>query len=128
MYDVTRIDKFISQGLNDSYNIGNFYESIYTSDTSDSNNIIKIPISDFYIKHKDDLASIVQIIKLDEKYFYKPKSLSYDIYGTTEMWLGILRLNNMKNVTEFHMPVIKIYEPNALRELTNVFFKRERKI
>ena len=59
--------------------------------------------------------------------FYKPKMLSYELYGTTELWLAILRANNMKNISEFHYPIIKVYQPDRLKELIKVFFKREDK-
>lgn len=37
------------------------------------------------------------------KYIYKPKLLSYDIYGSLELYFVILALNGMCNVKEFDL-------------------------
>jgi hypothetical protein len=57
--------------------------------------------------------------------FYRPKSVSLDLYGTTELWLALLRVNDFKSVADFHYNVIKVYSPSDLYELINIFFKRE---
>ena len=77
------------------------------------------------IEHMNEFNEAVQIYQIPETMFYKPKLLSAELYGTTELWLAILRLNGMKNITEFHKPVIQIWEPGTLKQLIDVFFKRE---
>ena len=59
--------------------------------------------------------------------FYKPKMVSMELYGTTELWLSLLRVNEMTNITEFHQPLIKVYNPDQVKELITIFFKREGK-
>jgi hypothetical protein len=90
--------------------------------------VTRIPISDFFIKYRNQLVDSVQYYNLPESYFYKPKSVSLELYDTTELWLSLLRLNAMRNSTEFHLPIIQVYNPTDIKEFINIFFKREGKI
>ena len=122
--DITYIDKYIADGKKETLSLKNFYETILIGDKNNSDHIFRVPINDFFIKYRKELDSIVQYYSIPQSMFYKPKSVSYELYGTTELWLAILRLNGMRNVTEFHQPIIKIYNVNSLKELIDIFFKR----
>lgn len=124
----TYIDQYINDGLTAVLSMKNFYNTILTSDINDQNNIIKIPISDFFVKYRNQLENSIQWYNLPEKFFYKPKSVSLELYGTTELWLSLLRLNCMINITDFYLPIIKVYNPGDIKEYINIFFKREGKI
>lgn len=43
------------------------------------------------------------------KYRFNPKRLSYDLYGTTELWSAILDANEISSVTEFDMHMVKLF-------------------
>lgn len=120
----TYINRYIQDGNNASLSLGNFIESILISNQYKSH-IFRMPINDIFIEHMNEFNEAVQIYQIPETMFYKPKLLSAELYGTTELWLAILRLNGMKNITEFHKPVIQIWEPGTLKQLIDVFFKRE---
>lgn len=122
----TYINQYIQEGENASLSIGNFTESLLLSN-ADKTHIIRVPFDDFFIKHMDEFNVAIQLYQIPDTMFYKPKLLSLELYGTTELWSGILRLNKMKNITEFHKPVIMVWEPTTLKELIDVFFKREGK-
>lgn len=122
----TYINRYIQEGENASLSIGNFTESVLLSN-ADKTHIIRVPFDDFFIKHMDEFNVAIQLYQIPDTMFYKPKLLSLELYGTTELWSGILRLNKMKNITEFHKPVIMVWEPATLKELIDVFFKREGK-
>ena len=122
----TYIDRYIRDGQNDSYSLSNFYESVLIAN-QDKDHIIRVPIGDFFIEHMSDFEHAIQIYNIPQTMFYKPKTLSMEIYGTTELWLAILRVNGMKNISEFHKSVILVWNPNTLRELIDVFFKRKNK-
>jgi len=122
--DITYIDKFIADGNKETISLKNFYETILVGDINNPDHIYRIPISDFFVKYKSELDGIVQHYSIPQSMFYKPKTVSYELYGTTELWLAILRLNEMRNITEFHQPIIKIYNANSLKELIDIFFKR----
>ena len=48
------------------------------------------------------------------KYFQKPKLLSYDMYGTPELWSGLLYINNMVSVADFKKKKIKVFSSNII--------------
>lgn len=122
--DITYIDKYIADGKKETISLRNFYETLLVGDVNNPDHIFRIPISDFFVNYKRELDTIVQYYSVPQSMFYKPKSVSFELYGTTELWLALLRLNEMRNITEFHQPIIKIYNANSLKELIDIFFKR----
>ena len=125
---ITFIDQYIYDGQKAVLSLKNFYDTILVSDQDNRDHIFRIPIHDFFLKYRDQLQDAIQVYDISEEYFYKPKKLSLDLYGTTELWLSLLRINNMVNISEFHMPIIQVYHPDRIRDYINIFFKRERKI
>ena len=121
--NITYIDSFIVDGKNDVLSLKNFYDTILIKPKKD--HIIRIPYQDFFTKYKNELEDCIQLYTISESFYYKPKLLSLKLYNTTELWLGLLRVNNMRNISEFHYPIIKIYNPDNILELINIFFKRE---
>ena len=128
MPDITYIDQYINDGEKETISLSNLYDTILVGDEDNENNIFRIPINDFFLKYKRELEDCLEYYMLPDPMFYKPKLLSLELYGTTELWLGILRANNMRNVSEFHYPLIKVYNPDRLKDLIKVFFKREEKM
>ena len=126
MPNLTYLENFISDGENETLSLKNFYDTILVSN-NDINHIMRIPIDDFFLKYRNELEPYIQLYTCPQEMFYKPKSLSLSTYGTTELWLAILRINDMRNVTEFHQPFIKMYQPEAVKEIIKIFFKREGK-
>ena len=127
MPDTTYIDQYINDGKKSTISLNNLYDTILVGDENDDTNIFRIPTNDFFLKYRRELEESLQYYSIPQTMFYKPKLLSYEIYGTTELWLAILRANNMRNTSEFHYPLIKVYNPDRLKELIKVFFKREKK-
>lgn len=123
----TFIDEYIEDGQKAIYGLKHFYDSILIQNY-ENDRIIKVPWDDFFLKYKDELYDAIQLYNVPVKNFYRPKSVSLDIYQTTELWMGLMRLNNFRNITEFDQSIIKIYNPAKLKELVNIFFKREKKI
>lgn len=124
--DITYIDTYISDGNKQVISLKNFYDTIIVEDANDKENIFRTAINDFFIKYRDQLSSSIQYYNVPESMFYNPKMLSFELYGTTELWLALLRVNEMTNISEFHVPIIKVYNPGDLKELINIFFKRDK--
>lgn len=124
--DITYIDTYIKDGKKAILSLNNFYETLKIEDINDSNHVFRIPWKDFFLKHRKELDEITQLYTIPETSFYKPKMVSLELYGTTELWLALLRVNNMKNISEFHYSIIKVYNPSSLMEIINIFFKREK--
>lgn len=124
----TYIDQFVIEGQQEVFTISKFYDSMLSADADNPLHVIRIPIYDFFTRYHDQLKSAVQVYHLPTRLFYQPKALSQELYGTTELWLALLRVNNMKNIAEFQGPIINIYNPTDVKELINIFFKREKKM
>ena len=122
------MDEYIKDGNLAVLSLKNFYQTILTSDINDREHIIRIPIDDFFLKYRRELEPTIQIYNIPDMYFYKPKALSLELYGTTELWLALLRVNRMRNITEFCQSIIQIYNAGMVKELIGIFFKREGKI
>lgn len=122
----TYIENFISVNQKEPLSLKNFTETILVGDT-DSDHIYRTTIDDFFLQHWHELSSTVELFGLPQEFFYQPKALSLQLYGTTDLWLALLRVNGMKNITEFHYPFIRIYNPARLKKLIDVFFKRDGK-
>jgi hypothetical protein len=89
-----------------------------------TNETINVPFSSLINKYKDFLHEIVIYMPMTEDdcdaYMYKPKMLSEELYGTTELWDTILLLNNNISVSEFKPEKgIYIYDPNRLKSFIN---------
>lgn len=128
MADRTYIDKYINEGEKAVISAKNLYDTILVGDINNDDHIYRIGIDDFFLKHRNDLESITIWMTCPERCYYQPKTLSEEMYGTTELWLSLLRINNMRDITEFHYPIIKAYDPNRLKDIISVFFKREKKL
>jgi len=123
--NITYIDTFIEDGKRSILSLKNFYDTMLVGDVDNRNHIFRVPVYDFFIRYKEELSECIQYYNLPELFFYKPKSLSYELYDSTEMWLALLRLNGMKSIVEFNQALIKVYNPIDVKELINIFFKRE---
>jgi hypothetical protein len=55
-----------------------------------------------------------------DRYYQKPKLLSSDLYGTPELWSGILYINNMVSVSNFTKRTIKIFNSRILTVLQEI--------
>ncbi len=61
------------------------------------------------------------------KYQYKPKLLSYDVYGSTESYFMILACNGMCNLKEFNLDELKFYAltPGDMASLMSSIYSAE---
>lgn len=86
------------------------YQEVNTFPTGE--NVIVVGDS-ILTKYKKDLESLA-ITKTfttqeENRYFYNPQVLSYDLYGSTQYWHLLLDLNNMSSAIEFSQNPILVY-------------------
>ena len=140
-YSTTYIDDLIQDGLNAEISQQNLktYALVTNLYPLDGDvRTIKIPYLSLTNKYKDFLSSCVVPTLLGPedivKYRYKPKTLSLDLYKTTELWFAILELNNMKSIVDFHDKnnpdewMLKLYEPRRVIDLINEILILEKRI
>ena len=54
------------------------------------------------------------------RYYQKPKLMSKDLYGTPELWSGLLYINNMVSVTNFTKRTIKVFTTGIIDALEEI--------
>lgn len=76
-------------------------------------------------KYRTDLAEkiISKTFTNEEfnKYQYNPKRLSFDLYGTTELWGLLLEVNQLHSVTEFNINPVKVYDGSIISCINSIF-------
>ena len=112
------LESFISVGKYNSFNIEN--TSLYYEVDN-----LQIPTSNiFYEKYRGLILNNCIKVKVPNKsmakYKYRPKSLSYDLYGTTDLWYLLLWINNMYSTTQFNQQIIYIFNPEKMSILSRI--------
>lgn len=76
-------------------------------------------------KYRNDLAEkiVTKTLTNEEinKYQYNPKRLSFDLYGTTELWGLLLEINQLQSVTEFNINPVKVYDGSIISYINSIF-------
>ena len=85
---------------------------------------IQVPFQSLLRKYRDFMSSIIVTAdltdELEAKYRFKPKMLSQDLYGTTELWDELLFINGCASTMEFEpKETIRIYDLNRVKSLIN---------
>lgn len=67
-------------------------------------------------RHIQVLKSISVLVELNNedyiKYKYNPHLLSYVLYGTTDLWFILLKINNMIRLTDFDRKKLYVIDPH----------------
>lgn len=76
-------------------------------------------------RYYDLISGMIEEMVLDEtqqeRYRCQPRRLCMDLYGTTDLWALILRINNKMSMLDFTDTTIKVFSHNILdfiREVT----------
>ena len=116
----------LSEQIRESEKLEISYRSLHPSYTiynEQTDETIELPFSSITNKYRTYLLACVEQFQLSEpekeKYRYSPKKLSYDLYGTTELWADLLKLNGCVSITEFEPDFIRVYDPNTFKEYLN---------
>jgi len=71
-------------------------------------------LTDYLYELKNDAITVTLSNAEQLKYRYRPKILSYDVYGTTELYYIILLLNGICNVKEFDFTSLKMLKKDDM--------------
>lgn len=86
-----------------------------------SDNIVYDYIGEFKNVAKTVVLSDEDLIK----YQYKPKLLSYYLYGSAELYFVLLALNGTCNIKDFNMKRFKALRPDDMNNLLNAIYNAE---
>lgn len=109
------LEEFISAFNTESVRVSSFMLKDVAS--SDGTRQIIIAGNSIVTKYLPELLEDAETITLTNEEFYKykynPKRLSYDVYGTTELWSMILDLNELYSATQFNLRTLKLFKASA---------------
>jgi hypothetical protein len=110
------IKSVINEGLESKLNIKEL--SIKDVIINSAGEKFVVNMFNLYEKYYEILLDYTTTVVLDEKeylkYRFKPKLLSYDLYGTKELHYMLLRLNYMYSVVNFDLKEIRVFTRNVI--------------
>lgn len=81
-------------------------------------NIIQLPMT-FLRKYENIIKTNLEDYTIDKSRFYRPEYVSYDLYGTTDLWYLILFVNDLKTPLELNYEQIKVPSTAYILEILN---------
>lgn len=119
----------VQQFINSNNGITLSYDSFcFLNRINDNQKIISFNVLNDYV---DEISQMAVVVELDDteyiKYKYKPKLLSYDVYGDTELYFIILYLNNIYSVKDFDFKKIKLLKKETLEFILSSIYNVEKK-
>jgi hypothetical protein len=97
------------------------YKALFTND--DGTQLI-LNYTNVVDKYFDFLQKIIVEYTMTDKEFlqykYQPKRMSQDMYGTTELWAAILRINGMVSLTQFNKQTVKLFTQDIFDFLNEI--------
>lgn len=113
--------------LNISYN-KLFLKSLVESE----NNVLIVNSTSLANKYYDYIINNVVHLTLSDKeymkYRYQPKMFCNDIYGTTELWGLLLKINNFNSIVNFNSKHIKVFGNNIFAVLNEILINEKENI
>lgn len=80
--------------------------------------------SSLFSKYRNELATYLYKVNFTNeeysRYRYNPKKLSYDLYGTTELWFLILYANQLYSISQFDMRSLYIYDGTVFNAISHI--------
>lgn len=101
-----------------------FLQDVFPADNGNSNKKIILNDTALTDKYLEELRPSVAKVSFNTqeyvKYKYNPKLLSYEVYGTTELWYLILRINELYTAADFDLRVVKMFDVSVLDKITRM--------
>lgn len=122
--NIWTLNDFISEYTLEDLRVDAFYlQQVFWDSTKMSHKIVvnESSIADKYANELEENKRVVELsTKEYYKYRYNPKLLSYDIYGTTELWFFILMANEIYSATEFDLRKVILFDASIITKLNRM--------
>lgn len=121
------IEELIEAGKSVDLSYRNLHTPVYIRHTdrlTGEQDTFVIPYKSITLDYMSELRDCIVELPLGEvertKYRYKPKRMSNDLYGTTELWHALLEANNIFSLIDFTLEKpVKVFEPKRCKTLIN---------
>lgn len=121
--DVSTLSDFIREYDSEPIRVDKFYLKQVLFDSGMDKKLV-INENSLLDKYIEELKTNKQKLSLNTaeyyKYRYNPKKLSYDLYGTTELWFLILSANELFNASDFDLRQLYLYDSAVLDKLNRI--------
>lgn len=122
--NTTTIEEFIEAGKGTKLA---YFDLSFADKLSNGNWISVLNVVNDYMDELRNASPTVELtVEEQVKYYYKPKLLCADVYGTPEIYFLILLINDMADVKEFTKPHIKMLRTDHLNEILSSIYNAER--
>jgi hypothetical protein len=91
----------------------------------ENNYVVKNIIDDYLYELTYNAVSIELTTDEFNKYKYKPKLLSSDVYGCTDLYYLILKLNNLYSVKQFNINPVLMLKTGDITDLLSTIYNAE---
>lgn len=85
---------------------------------------IIVQFNSFLNKYMPEFKSTLVTVTLNEaerlKYRFNPKLMSFDLYGTTELWFMILEVNEIHRIIDFDLSTVILPQRIIVERMTRV--------
>ena len=123
--NIWTLSDFISEYSIEDLRIDAFYLQQVFWDKNKMTHKVVVNENSIADKYANELEENKHIVELTTKEYYKyrynPKLLSYDIYGTTELWFFILMANELYSISEFDLRKVVLFDTAII---TKFFFQK----
>ena len=92
-----------------------------------NNGEMKLPMN-FLKKYENILKSNLSDFSLPKSQYYRPEYVSYELFGTTDLWYLILFVNDMYSPMQLCKDIIKVPSSTDIIEVLIQFFNNDRSI
>ena len=118
------LSEFISEYSIEDLRIDAFYLQQVFWDKNKMTHKVVVNENSIADKYANELEENKHIVELTTKEYYKyrynPKLLSYDIYGTTELWFFILMANELYSISEFDLRKVVLFDTAIITKLNRM--------
>ena len=122
--NIWTLSDFISEYSIEDLRIDAFYlQQVFWDKNKMSHKVVvnENSIADKYANELEENKHIVELTTKEYyKYRYNPKLLSYDIYGTTELWFFILMANELYSISEFDLRKVVLFDTAIITKLNRM--------
>ena len=122
--NIWTLSDFISEYSIEDLRIDAFYLQQVFWDKNKMTHKVVVNENSIADKYANELEENKHIVELTTKEYYKyrynPKLLSYDIYGTTELWFFILMANELYSISEFDLRKVVLFDTAIITKLNRM--------
>ena len=122
MYIPTTLTDLIESGKELQLSHRKFNNKIFLYNTK-TDETLKLPFNPIVNKYRDFFDDHIVRFELSEEeqreYWYKPKKLSFDYYGSVEYWSILLYVNEVASAIEFTPTKLNLVLKEDILELIN---------